>query len=100
MKYSEAVLKLKDIPYADFVLAPAGKVTTREQYDYIKYYAEHTEIDDRYIKSFEDVCGKWIDIGSWFGGAAFYFSVSNGKPTDEGFSFGDLGKIEFDKLVK
>ena len=113
MLFSEAREKLGT--WTDIQCVPTGKIETREQYDYLKYYAENTPIDDRYIKSFEESVGKYIHLGNWFGGAAFYFTLQDypqgifetaiekkdGLGIEytewyEDFSYGKLGKIEFD----
>ena len=113
MLFSEAREKLG--AWTDIQCVPTGKITTKEQYDYLKYYVENTQIDDRYIKSFKESKDKYIHMGSWFGGAAFYFYMSdepqgnydyriedkNGAIVgytkyEEEFSYGKLGKIEFD----
>lgn len=113
MLFSEARKQIGT--WTDLECIPTGRIETREQYNYLKYYAEHTVIDDRYIKSFEDSAGKYIHLGNWFGGAAFYFSLTD-KPEGiyetaikakdgsvieytewyEEFSYGKLGEIEFD----
>lgn len=116
MKFEEAK-KLVDSTWADLELIPHGKVITKEQYDYILYYGHHTGIavDERYIKSFEEECGKYLHMGNWFGGASFYFHFSdkpegvyesairdkNGviigyKEYFEEFTYGRCGKIDFD----
>lgn len=87
---------------------------TREQYDYVKYYTEHTSIDGQYLKTFEEAKGTYLCLGDWFGGAAFYFHLKD-EPEGiwkyriidkagavigyskyyEDFSYGKFGKIEF-----
>ena len=113
MLFSEAKAKIGT--WTDIECVPTGKIETKEQYDYLKYYVENTPIDDRYIKSFEESKGKYIHMGSWFGGAAFYLYMSDEPQGDydyriedkngaivgytkyeEDFSYGKLGKIEFD----
>lgn len=116
MKFKEAETLFGET-WAFMELVPRGKVTTKEQYDYVLYYGQNTSIavDDRYIKSFEDECGKYLHTGDWFGGASFYFYFSekpegiresairnkNGAIIDykeyyEEFSYGKCGKIEFE----
>ena len=112
MLFSEARKQIGT--WADLECRPTGRIDTKDQYDYLKYYSDHTAIDDKYIKSFEEVKGKYIHLGSWFGGASFYFSLED-KPEGvfetsiraedgriikytewyEKFSYGKLGKIEF-----
>ena len=103
--------------WPDLELIPHGKVTTKKQYDYVLYYGQHTciAVDDRYIKPFEEECGKYLHLGDWFGGASFYFYFSdhpegvyesairnkNGvivgyKDYYEDFTYGRCGKIEFE----
>ncbi|RHP46914.1 hypothetical protein [Clostridium sp. AF32-12BH] len=93
---------------------PTGKIMTREQYNYVKYYTEHTSIDGCRLKTFEEAKGKYLCLGNWFGGAAFYFHLKD-EPEGiwkhrivdkvgavvgyskyyEDFSYGQFGKIEF-----
>lgn len=54
MKWSEAKDKAKEKVWAFLELRPTGRVLTKEQYDYAMYYAKHTGIDCRYIRSFEE----------------------------------------------
>lgn len=58
MKWSEAKDKAKEKVWAFLELRPTGRVLTKEQYDYAMYYAKHTGIDCRYIRSFEEEKGK------------------------------------------
>lgn len=116
MKWFEAKDKAKDKVWAFLELRPTGKVLTKEQYDYVMYYAKHTGIDCSYVRSFEEEKGKYLRLGSWFGGASYYFffgdqpegiietAVTNEwkvietfKEYYEDFSYGKLGKIEFDE---
>ena len=59
MKWSEAKDKAKEKVWAFLELRPTGRVLTKEQYDYAMYYAKHTGIDCRYIRSFEEEKGKY-----------------------------------------
>ena len=97
MKWTEARERANDKTWADLELRPTGIVTTKEQYDYVLYYAKHQQIDTRYIKPFNEVAGKYLRLGDWFGGAAFYFYFSDTPQTGdkEEFSYGKFGKIEF-----
>lgn len=87
---------------------PHGVIETKEQYDYIKYYSDHTAISMDGMKSFEEDKGRYLNIGNYFGGAAFYFSTisveyatecikkyPNIYPEDLNWSYGKYGKIEF-----
>ena len=91
------------------IKTPTGKIETKEQYDYVMYYGNHTPIDvgERYMKSYEESKGKYLHLGSWFGGASFYYYCSDepehidgyfekDAPVYEKFSYGKFGKIEFE----
>ena len=56
MKWEEAKLKADDPTWADLELRPTGKIETKEQYDYVMYYGNHTpiDVDERYMKPFEE----------------------------------------------
>ena len=116
MKWSEAKEKADNKVWADLELRPTGKVLTKEQYDYAVYYAKHTGIDCRYVRSFDEEKGKYLRLGNWFGGASYYFFFGNQpegiietavtndwnvietfKEYYEDFSYGKLGKIDFDE---
>lgn len=73
MKWSEAKEKSADKTWAFLELRPTGKVVSKEQYEYVLYYAKQTGIDTRYIRTFEEEKGKYLRLGSWFGGASYYF---------------------------
>lgn len=102
-RYEDALNKVDSRAWADLELRPSGKIATREQYDYVLYYSKHTSIriedaGGTYIKSFENAAGKYLCLGNWFGGAAFYFYVTD-EPCDnerKEFSYGRLGRIEFE----
>lgn len=117
MKYVDAREKVESKTWADLELRPTGKVLTKEQYEYVLYYGKNTSIavDDRYIKTFEEERGKYLHLGSWFGGASFYFYFSDKPEGADGtmicdksgrcagyeryykeFSYGKFGKIEFE----
>lgn len=109
MKWEEAKLKADNQTWADLELRPTGKIETKEQYDYVMYYGNHTPIDvgERYMKSYEESKGKYLHLGSWFGGASFYYYCSDepehidgyfekDAPVYEKFSYGKFGKIEFE----
>ena len=114
MKWSEAKEKSADKTWAFLELRPTGKVVTVEQYAYVLYYAKHTGIDTRYIRTFEEDKDKYVRLGSWFGGASYYFFFGDQpegvsetaernefgaytKYTEyyEEFSYGKFGAIEF-----
>lgn len=116
MRFSEAKNKLgeRDKIWADLILRPTGQILTKEQYEYIKYYEKHA-LSHKYIAEipFEEARGKYLHIGNYFGGAAYYFWLSdepegkdmiyneNGMPKGYSshyneFSYGKYGKIEFD----
>ena len=109
MKWEEAKLKADNPTWADLELRPTGKIETKEQYDYVMYYGNHTpiDVDERYMKPFEESKGKYLHLGSWFGGASFYYYCSDepehidgyfekDAPVYEKFSYGKFGKIEFE----
>ena len=84
--------------------APWGLIKTKEQFDYVKLYADNTYISFK-LGNFEDCVGKYVCMGNYFGGAAFYFYATDnfdylkkhpdvyGK--DLSFSYGKYGRIEF-----
>lgn len=77
---------------------PYGIIETHEQYDYIKYYSDHTEVSMDGMKTFEEDKGRCLTLGNYFGGAAFYFETTvNPKwmPNDPSWSYGKYGRIEF-----
>ena len=47
MKWSEAKEKSADKTWAFLELRPTGKVVSKEQYEYVLYYAKQTGIDTR-----------------------------------------------------
>ncbi len=98
MKWTEAVKLAKDRDWADLELRPTGKILTEEQLNYVLYYARHTSISVKEAVAFNEVVGKFLCLGDWFGGASFYFYFSdmpdNGNNHD--FSYGKLGRIEFE----
>lgn len=98
----------------DETIRPTGKILTIEQFDYVLEYAKYAAISTADIKSFEEAKGKYIILGNYFGGAAFYFRLDD-KPEGvyktlirdknnwpigytryyENFSYGKYGKIDF-----
>jgi hypothetical protein len=89
---------------------PHGIIETQEQYDYIKYYSDNTSISMDGMKSFEEDCGRYLNLGNYFGGAAFYFCTQsveytlecikkypNIYPETTDWSWGKYGKIEFEE---
>lgn len=66
MKWSEAKEKSADKTWAFLELRPTGKVVSKEQYEYVLYYAKQTGIDTRYIRTFEEEKGKYLrlEVGS------------------------------------
>lgn len=108
MQWEKAKKTLDSTSWAHLELRPHGKIKTKEQYDYVIYYGQHTSIsvDERYIKLFEEEQGKYLHLGNWFGGASFYFYFSDNPenidgyfdedaPKYEDFDYGKAGKIEF-----
>lgn len=77
MLFSEAKEKIG--VWVDLECRPTGKIKTKEQYDYLKYYVENTSIKGDRIGTFEESIGKYIHLDSWFGGSSFYFLLSD-KP--------------------
>lgn len=55
---------------------PSGVIETEEQWNYAKEYGDKCCINTRYLKSFEEDKGRLLTVGSWFGGASFYWSIS------------------------
>lgn len=119
MKWSEAKEKSADKTWAFLELRPTGKVVSKEQYEYVLYYAKQTGIDTRYIKTFEEEKGKYLRLGSWFGGASYYFYFADfpeGVPETaeknefgaytkyteyyEEFSYGKFGMIAFEHTTE
>lgn len=84
--------------WAEEDAAPYGIVKTKEQYDYIKYYSDNTSIAFK-LNDFESCVGKYISMGSYFGGASFYFYATDNFDdvygNDLSFCYGKYGKIEF-----
>ena len=87
---------------------PYGVIENQEQYDYIKYYSDNTSISMDGMKSFEEDHGRYLNLGNYFGGAAFYFctvsvesalesikTYPNLYPDTPEWSWGKYGKIEF-----
>ena len=119
MKWSEAKEKSADKTWAFLELRPTGKVVSKEQYEYVLYYAKQTGIDTRYIRTFEEEKGKYLRLGSWFGGASYYFYFAEQpegvsetaernefgaytKYTEyyEDFSYGKFGAITFEETTQ
>ena len=48
----------------------AEGIETQEQYDYVKYYSDHTEISMEGMKTFEEDRGRYLNLSNHFGGAA------------------------------
>ncbi len=101
MKWKKAKKQVDAKAWADLELRPTGRVTTKEQYDYVLNYGKHTGIavDGRYIHRFAAECGKYLRLGSRLGGDGCYFYFSK-TPEDgrEDFSYGKFGKIDFHEL--
>lgn len=106
MRWEEAKKKADSETWAFLELRPTGKIETKEQYDYAVYYAEHKGLSG-YLKPFEESKGKYLKLGSWFGGASFYLYCGDnpdnvdghfGKdaPVYDEFSYGKFGRIEFE----
>lgn len=87
---------------------PHGVITTQEQYDYIKYYSDNSDISMEGMKCFEEDKGRYLNLGNHFGGASFYFCTMSVESAQESikkypnifpetvdWSWGDYGKIEF-----
>ena len=119
MKWLEAKEKAADKTWAFLELRPTGKVISEEQFEYVLYYAKQTGIDTRYIKTFEEEKGKYLRLGSWFGGASYYFyfvDCPEGVPETaeknefgaytkyteyyEEFSYGKCGMITFEHTTE
>lgn len=119
MKWEEAKEKASDKTWAFLELRPTGKVVTVEQYAYILYYAKHTGIDTRYIRTFEEEKNKYIRICSWCSGMKYYFffgdqpegvietaeknefgAISKFRECYEEFSYGKYGAIDFSETAE
>lgn len=119
MKWEEAKEKASDKTWAFLELRPTGKVVTVEQYAYILYYAKHTGIDARYIRTFEEEKNKYIRICSWCSGMKYYFffgdqpegvietaeknefgAISKFRECYEEFSYGKYGAIDFSETAE
>lgn len=102
--------QLDKISYGIIDAAPYGRIDTKEQYNYMIYYDKETNFGfyygdrDRHVPTFEECKGKYLDMTSFFGGASFYFIISNhcNKWNDEtkkfeviypDFNYGKYGKI-------
>lgn len=108
---SEAHDKDPSLPHPCWAFAdavPYGVIETQEQYDYIKYYSDHTAISMEGMKTFEEDRGRYLNLGNYFGGAAFYFCTESVEyalecirkypdifPETIDWSWGKYGKIEF-----
>ena len=107
MKYSE----ISKVPYGIINAAPYGRIDTKEQYDYMIEFNARSDFgfywkdDDRHIPTFEECKGKYLDMTSFFGGAAFYLVIldhcskwnNDTKMVDiiyPDFNYGEYGKIE------
>ena len=100
MKWSEAKEKSVDKTWAFLELRPIGKVVSKEQYEYVLYYAKQTGIDTRYIRTFEEEKGKYLRLGCWFGGASYYFYFADQTEGVEDFSYGKFGAITFEETTQ
>lgn len=99
MKWEEARDQAKCRAWAELELRPTGRVINKEQYDYVLYYGQNALISTRYIKSFPEAIGKYLRLGNWLvskGSFYFYFSDEPDPYDKSEFSYGALGKIEFD----
>lgn len=90
--------------WAEEDAAPRGIIMTKEQYDYVKYYSDNTSISFN-LGEYETCIGKYVSIGDYFGGAAFYFYATDNFDflkrypdvygSDWSFSYGKYGEIIF-----
>lgn len=102
--------ELGKISYGIIEAAPYGRIDTKEQYDYMIHYDKETNLGfyhsdkDRHIPTFEECKGRYLDMTSFFGGASFFFIISNRcvRWNDETkemdvvypeFNYGTYGKI-------
>lgn len=108
MTFSELKELEKTDCWAGIGSVPQGIIETEEQWNYLKEYSKHISIDDRYLTSFEEDKGKWLNLGSWFGGASFYWSLNKQLPNFDTeyykkfpphveWYWGKNGKIDFRK---
>lgn len=119
MRWEEAKEKAYDKTWAFLELRPTGKVVTVEQYAYILYYAKHTGIDTRYIRTFDEEKNKYIRICSWCSGMKYYFffgdqpegvietaeknefgAISKFRECYEESSYGKYGAIDFSETAE
>lgn len=102
----KARLTKEELSWWDIICAPQGIIETQEQYEYVMNYAKNTTIrvtDCKDLQSFDTTKGKYLGIGDYFGGGAFYFYLDErGKyryQTNDfeqvPFTYGKYGKIEF-----
>lgn len=94
--------------WATIDAVPYGIIESQEQYDYIIEYSKNTEVGLDGMKPFDTAKGMYLNLGNYFGGAAFYFSLTpvekaeecsrkypNIFPQDLSWSYGKYGKIEW-----
>lgn len=87
---------------------PQGIIENEEQYNYIIEYSKHTDIGLDGMKPYPLAQGMYLNLGNYFGGAAFYFSLMTVEsaermreeypicyPEDLSWSYGKYGKIEW-----
>lgn len=117
-EYREKISKGEFSSWSFLDLMPHGKISTKEQYDYVINYGKHMGIggvtNRESIENlpYEKVINRYIWVGSNFGGAVFYFFTSDiPEPINpdyedgevskcdgyyEDFTYGKYGKFDFD----
>ena len=94
--------------WADIDAVPHGIIENEEQYNYIIEYSRNTSIKLDGMKPYPLAQGMYLNLGSYFGGASFYFTLMTVKdvtemkdrypdiyPNDLSWSYGKYGKIEW-----
>lgn len=118
-EYKEKRTKGEFDSWSFLELVPHGKISTKEQYDYVMDYAKYMGVGGVTNKynienlPYEKVINHYLWLDSNFGGAAFYFCMSSipepinpvyeyesGKISKcdgyyEDFTYGKYGKIDF-----
>lgn len=100
-------LKNKEPTWYDIAAAPSGKIISKEEYNYMLSYSKFFHLNfywtdnDRHIPTYEECYNKYLRLIDFFGGAAFYFTVSkkgnewiNNEFIGTDWSYGKYGKIK------
>lgn len=92
-------VKILEPVWYDTAFAPIGVLTNKEDYKYVVTY--YTQVDFPYqdhkaIPPWKEAEGKYVSLGNWFGGGAFYWSLEEPKPDDKPLRYGIYNrKVDF-----